>query len=77
MGHRPRGCGTLARLSTYRPFLMSEGLGLPTDLKSIGIGPEDFPAIAEHTMHDAGVRTGARPIHGPEDIVEILELARG
>ena len=53
------------------------GLGLPTDLKSVGIGPESFQAIAEHTMHDAGVRTGARPITGPDDIVAILELAAG
>jgi len=53
------------------------GLGLPSDLKSVGIGPENFKAIAEHTMHDAGVRTGARPISGPDDIVEILELAAG
>jgi maleylacetate reductase len=56
---------------------LAVGLGLPTDLKSVGIGPESFRAIAEHTMHDAGVRTGARPIKGPEDIVEILELAAG
>jgi maleylacetate reductase len=56
---------------------LATGLGLPTDLKSVGIGPESFQAIAEHTMHDAGVRTGARPIKGPDDIVAILELARG
>ena len=52
-------------------------LGLPTDLKSVGIGRESFQAIAEHTLHDAGIRTGARPITGPEDIVSILELAAG
>lgn len=52
-------------------------LGLPTDLASVGIGPDKFQAIAEHTMHDAGVRTGARPITGPRDIVAILELAAG
>ena len=52
-------------------------LGLPADLKSVGIGPESFQAIAEHTMHDAGVRTGARPVAGPQDIVAILELAAG
>jgi len=56
---------------------LATGLGLPTDLKSVGIGPQSFQVIAEHTMHDAGVRTGARPIKGPEDIVAILELARG
>jgi maleylacetate reductase len=52
-------------------------LGLPTDLKSVGVGREAFQAIAEHTMHDRGVRTGARPISGPGDIVEILEMAAG
>jgi maleylacetate reductase len=56
---------------------LAAGLGLPTDLASVGIGPDSFQAIAEHTMHDAGVRTGARPIAGPPDIVEILEIARG
>lgn len=53
------------------------GLGLPTDLASVGILPKDFQAIAEHTMHDAGVRNSPRPINGPEDIVEILALAAG
>jgi len=53
------------------------GLGLPADLKSVGILPEDFEAIAEHTMHDRGVRSNPRPISGPEDIVEILEIAAG
>jgi maleylacetate reductase len=53
------------------------GLGLPSDLKSVGIRREQFQAIAEHTMHDRGVRSNPRPINGPEDIVEILELAAG
>ena len=52
-------------------------LDLPGDLKSVGIGPEDFADIAEHTMHDAGVRQSPRPITGPQDIVAILELAAG
>ncbi|HEX7945192.1 MAG TPA: iron-containing alcohol dehydrogenase [Phenylobacterium sp.] len=52
-------------------------LGLPGDLKSVGIDRDDFQAIAEHTMHDAGVRQSPRPITGPADIVEILELAAG
>jgi maleylacetate reductase len=52
-------------------------LGLPSDLKSVGIGRDQFQAIADHTMHDAGVRTSPRPIRGAEDIVEILELAAG
>jgi maleylacetate reductase len=56
---------------------LAQGLGLPTDLKSIGIGPDKFQTIAEHTMHDNGVRVNPRPIGGPADIVEILELAAG
>lgn len=56
---------------------LAAGLELPTDLRSVGILPRDFQAIAEHTMHDAGVRSNPRPIRGPQDIVEILELAAG
>jgi maleylacetate reductase len=56
---------------------LAAGLGLPTDLKSVGIGRDKFQAIAEHTMHDAGVRANPRPIEGSQDIVEILELAAG
>ena len=52
-------------------------LGLPTDLKSVGIRRDQFQAIAEHTMHDRGVRSNPRPITGPQDIVEILEIAAG
>jgi maleylacetate reductase len=50
-------------------------LGLPHRLRDVGIRKEDLPAIAEHTMHDAPVRTNPRPIDRPADIVEILELA--
>jgi len=52
-----------------------EALELPTTLERVGIGPAQFRAIAEHTMKDRAIRTNARPIQGPDDIVEILELA--
>lgn len=52
-------------------------LGLPSDLRSVGVLPKDFLAIAEHTMHDGGVRNSPRPVTGPADIVEILEIAAG
>ena len=45
--------------------------------QQFAIRPDQFRAIAEHTMHDRGVRSNPRPIAGPDDIVEILELARG
>ena len=50
-------------------------LGLPGRLRDVGIRREDFQAIADHTMHDAPVRTNPRKIERPADIVEILELA--
>jgi maleylacetate reductase len=56
---------------------LARGLGLPTSLKEVGIGPDQFAAIAAHTMTDPGVRANPRPITRAEDIVEILELAKG
>ena len=56
---------------------LAHGLGLPTSLAAVGIRPDQFRAIAEHTLHDRGVRSNPRPITGADDIVAILELARG
>jgi maleylacetate reductase len=47
------------------------------DLDDVGIRRDQFQAIAEHTMTDRGVRSNPRPINGPADIVEILEIAAG
>jgi maleylacetate reductase len=56
---------------------LARSLGLPTDLAAIGIRRDQFQAIAEHTMHDRGVRSNPKPIKGPEDVVAILEIAAG
>ena len=56
---------------------LAHAFDLPTDLAAIGIDPSQFRAIAEHTLHDRGVRSNPRPIKGAGDILEILELARG
>jgi maleylacetate reductase len=50
-------------------------LGLPWRLSEVLIGRSRFRDIAEHTMHDRGIRTNPRPIKSADDIVEILELA--
>ena len=50
-------------------------LGLPWRLSEVLIGRSRFRDIAEHTMHDRGIRTNPRPIRSADDIVEILELA--
>ena len=64
-------------LKTGAPDLtaLCRDLGLPTTLSAVGVRPEQFEAIAEHTMTDRGVRSNPRPIQGPADIVEILNLA--
>ena len=55
---------------------LRDELGLPATLGAVGVGEARFSAIAEHTMHDRGIRTNPRPIRGPGDIEEILNLAR-
>lgn len=51
------------------------GLGLPRSLRDVGISRDQFQVIAEGSMHDPGIRTNPRSISGPDDILEILELA--
>jgi len=51
------------------------GLGQPTRLSQVGVGPQHFREIAEHAMHDRSVHTNPRPIGGPEEVLEILALA--
>lgn len=51
-----------------------KALGLPWRLSEVMLGRSHFPAIAEHTMHDRGIRTNPRPVRSAADIVDILEL---
>jgi maleylacetate reductase len=41
----------------------------------VGVGPERFREIAEHSMHDRWIHTNPRPITGPEDVLAILQMA--
>ncbi len=50
-------------------------LGLPRRLADVGVGRERFREIAEKSMHDRAVLNNPRPIEGPAQVVEILELA--
>jgi maleylacetate reductase len=50
-------------------------LGLPRTLRDVGVGPERFPEVATHAMHDRWIHTNPRPIHGPEDVLAILQMA--
>jgi len=50
-------------------------LGLPQRLSDVGVGHDRFREIAEKSMHDRAVLNNPRPIEGPEQVMEILELA--
>ncbi len=49
-------------------------LGLPRSLAEVGVKPEHFGVIAEGAMKTPWVPKNPRPIRGPADIVEILQL---
>ena len=50
-------------------------LGLPQRLADVGVGRDRFREIGEKAMHDRAVLNNPRPIKGPPDVIEILELA--
>jgi maleylacetate reductase len=50
-------------------------LGLPRNLSEVGVGKDRFREIAEKSMHDRAVLNNPRPIKGPAEVMEILELA--
>ncbi|CAN5232242.1 iron-containing alcohol dehydrogenase [soil metagenome] len=50
-------------------------LGLPRRLSEVGVGKDRFREIAEKSMHDRAVLNNPRPIKGPAEVMEILELA--
>jgi maleylacetate reductase len=51
------------------------GLGMPRSLGAVEIGPENFDRMAEAAMKTPWVPRNPRPIAGPAEVREILELA--
>ncbi|MDP6707789.1 MAG: iron-containing alcohol dehydrogenase [Alphaproteobacteria bacterium] len=51
------------------------GLGMPRSLGAVDIGREHFERIAEQAMGTPWVPLNPRPIDGPAQVMEILELA--
>jgi alcohol dehydrogenase class IV len=51
------------------------GLGMPRSLSSVGIGREHFGRIAEGAMSTPWVPRNPRPINGPAEVRESLEIA--
>jgi maleylacetate reductase len=52
------------------------GLGMPRSLDAVKIGRDNFPRIAVQAMATPWVPRNPRPIDGPAQVLEILELAR-
>ena len=50
------------------------GLGLPTTLAEVGIGPEEIPGLAARWDGGPPIATNPRPVAGPEDVAAILRL---
>jgi maleylacetate reductase len=50
-------------------------LGMPRSLAAVKVGPEQFDRIAKQAMGTPWVPRNPRPIAGPEQVKEILELA--
>jgi maleylacetate reductase len=51
------------------------GLGMPRSLAAVKVGPDGFGRIAEGAMETPWVPRNPRPIDGPAQVREILELA--
>jgi maleylacetate reductase len=52
-------------------------LGLPSTLAGVGVRNERFEEIALKAMDDPWTHSNPRKIHGPADILQILEMAAG
>ncbi len=51
------------------------GLGLPRTLAEVGVTPDRFDTVAKAALLDHYLHTNPRPVHGVDDILEMLRLA--
>jgi alcohol dehydrogenase class IV len=51
------------------------GLGLPRRLADVGVTEDRFETVAKAAMLDHYLHTNPRPIHGVEDVMDILRMA--
>ena len=50
-------------------------LGLPSRLREVGIGAQDFAAIAEHALHENWLQSNPRPITSAAQLMDIITAA--
>ena len=52
-----------------------QDLALPQRLREVGVGPEDFPALAKDALEDLVVATNPRSVSSAADVIGVLEDA--
>ncbi|MDR6477368.1 maleylacetate reductase [Paraburkholderia graminis] len=57
----------------FKTFCQS--LGLPTSLREVNVGPDQFELVAENTMTEFFIFSNPRPVNQPAGVLEILNLA--
>lgn len=67
--------GEPERLAADLVEALIRDLGLPQTLRDVGVSRGHFEAIAQGGMQNMMVRSNPRPIHHPDNIVDILDLA--
>jgi alcohol dehydrogenase class IV len=50
-------------------------VGLPQRLRDVGVGRDDLPGVAAHTLGDQSVATNPRSVSGPDEVLAVLEAA--
>ena len=50
-------------------------LEMPRGLNEIGVGREKWELLAKESLTDPWLHTNPRKFHGPDDLMEIFELA--
>jgi maleylacetate reductase len=64
----------VAASEAFRDFCLS--LGLPTSLREVDVGSDQFELIGQTTMKEEFfIYTNPRPVRSPSDVVDILKLA--
>lgn len=48
-------------------------LGLPRSLQAVGVGRDQFDALAEHSLHDRWCQANVVPLQEKGQVLEILE----
>ncbi len=67
------GGGHATASATLDAFV--RGLGMPRTLAEVGVGEDQFGAVARYAMHDLWLRSNPRPIESQDDVLEILRMA--